>query len=703
MAVCIRSSLPFLIAMSLALLSACSEEADGRRSGFRIDPESVTLHGGEQQRFKAVVPRGRDTRIVWSIREASQGGTINEDGLYTAPTQPGIVHVQASTADRPDDLATAVVRVRAQPDTGNIDASILPIDRRTRWAPGIPGGIPTDRQVHVTLAAVPADGTGDASPPINAAIEAAHEAYRSTGKIQEVVLPEGTFRLAGPVQFRGSGVVLRGAGMGRTRLRYDGDGGPAIVVGQRWGSYTAAHGPFALREDAFRGTRTIVLASADAKNIQAGDILCIDEEDDPAFVRLGDAVYEKRQPEADRHGPPLRAPGKWRSVTSMIRVESRVDEGESTKLTLADPLHMDFRVQQFAQVFHTATEATRAPFEGVHYNGVEDLYFTGGHLTTNNAAFCWIRNVEADGNPGTTNVGTYERPGGITGRSIDLFSAYRCEVRGSYIHHSRDISQGGGAYLLSLSSYTSETLVEDNIVVFGNKLIVGNMMGGGNVIAYNYVDNARTNHESWQEGAIDLNHQAFTHNTLVEGNWSTNITSDTTHGNAGWHVFFRNFATGQNSAPIYGAYPYTSGSPDGQYRRAAGTDGFHREATYVGNVLHAGEGEAVYQVDNETGAQISAPAVWRIGWGVDGGGGNSDDGTALRLLHRHGNWDIVAGAIRWDPANAVRQIPPSLYLERKPAFFGDEAWPWVEPNGQAAGERLMVLPAKARYDALSGR
>ncbi len=578
---------------------------------------------------------------------------------------------------------------------------VLPMDRRTAWRPGIPGGIPTKREVFVTLDELPSNGTGDVTEAINEAIREAADAYRSTGTIQEVVLPAGTFRATGTLVLGRSGVVLRGQGMESTRLRHDG-GTTAIRIGASpFSDYGDAHGPFELQEDARRGTDRLVVSSADAAGIEIGDILCLDEEDDPSFVRMGDARYEKRQPSADGHGPALREAGRWRSVTSLVRIVGKAERGTTTELDLAEPLHLDFRRAQHAQIFHVATEGTRESFDGVHWSGVESLYFTGGNLVTNNAAFCWVKDVEADGNPGTPNIGAYDTQGGISGRSVNLFHAYRCEVRGSYIHHSRNIAQGGGAYLLSLSSYTSESLVEDNIVVFGNKLIVGNMMGGGNVIAYNYVDNARTDHPTWQEGAIDLNHQSFTHNALVEGNWSTNLTSDTTHGNAGWHVFFRNFGSGENGAPIYGAHPYTSGSPDGQYRRAAGTDGYHREATYVGNVLHAGRGDAVYQVDHAGGHQVDSPAVWRIGWGVDGGGTNSDDGTALRLLYRHGNWDGVTQTIDWDAANEVHELPPSLYLQAKPAFFGDAGWPWVEPTGATEADRLGVLPARARYDAMA--
>ncbi|HEY0840445.1 MAG TPA: hypothetical protein VGD74_09695, partial [Vulgatibacter sp.] len=221
-------------------------------------------------------------------------------------------------------------------------------------------------------------------------------------------------------------------------------------------------------------------------------------------------------------------------------------------------------------------------------------------------------------------------------------------------------------------------------------------------IAYNYVDNARTDSASWQEGAIDLNHLSFSHNALVEGNWTSNMGADTTHGNSGWHVFFRNFAAGQNSAPIYGSYPYTSGSPDSAFMRAAGIDGYTRETTFVGNVLQTGGGAGVYQIDHTAGPRLDEAAIWRIGGGVDGGGDNLDDGTALSLLYRHGNWDSVTNDVVWDPTNAQRTLPDSLYLRSKPGFFGSTPWPWVNPLGATEGDRVGTLPAKARYDAMLG-
>ena len=664
----------------------------------RIDPREASVESGDHLTFRATIGGTTDQRVTWKVMEPG-GGSMNAAGTYTAPSNPGTFHVVATSIADPRNSGTATVFVS---DGAPSDVSILPADRRTTWNPGIPGGIPRDRQTFTTLSGLAGDGTGDGSAVIQQAIQDAGAAYESSGVIQEIVLPAGTFRFTSTIALNRSGVVLRGQGS-ETRLRYDGDeNAPAFAVGRElWGDYSGRRGPWALTADGAKGSKQITIAASDAEDIQPGDILGIDEEDDLSFVRLGDGWYGKRQAEPDTHGPALRGADLHRSVGTMVLVTGKSVAGGDAIITLADPLHMGFRTSNHAQIFHIATP--REGFDDIQFSGLEAFYLTGGTISTNNVSYCWIDGLEVDGNPGTQNIGTYDRPGGISGHSIELFHAYRCEVRGSYIHHSRHIGQGGGSYLVALGGYTSESLIEDNIIVFGNKPVVGNMMGGGNVIAYNYVDNARTDSATWQEGAIDLNHLSFSHNALVEGNWTSNMGADTTHGNSGWHVFHRNYATGQNSAPIYGSYPYMSGAPDSTFRRAVGVDGYTRETTFIGNVLQAGDGGGVYQIDHSAGPRIDEAAVWRIGGGVDGGGDNLDDGTTLSLLYRHGNWDSVTNGVVWDPANAQRQLPDSLYLTSKPAFFGSNPWPWVNPLGTTASERVGTLPAKARYDAINAR
>jgi hypothetical protein len=84
--------------------------------------------------------------------------------------------------------------------------------------------------------------------------------------------------------------------------------------------------------------------------------------------------------------------------------------------------------------------------------------------------------------------------------------------------------------------------------------------------------------------------------------------------------------------------------------------------------------------------------IYQLGNNYGGGGGNWDNGYALAHAYRDGNWDNVTNDLVW--VNGPVEIPPSFYLTDRPAFFGDSAWPWVDPINGAT----YTLPAKARYD-----
>src|SRR6266849_3557333 len=113
-----------------------------------------------------------------------------------------------------------------------------------------------------------------------------------------------------------------------------------------------------------------------------------------------------------------------------------------------------------------------------------------------------------------------------------------------------------------------------------NKPLSTQASGGGNVLAYNYVDDAIIAAQPWwQETSIDGSHASFSHLELFEGNWTPNLSVDTTHGNAGWHTFFRNYATGINAPPSTATDSIS----------AVNIHGWHREMTVVGNVLLQGK------------------------------------------------------------------------------------------------------------------
>jgi len=557
---------------------------------------------------------------------------------------------------------------------------LIPADRVTVWNPGVPGGIPSYSTVFATIdAATFGNGTTDATSAINSALAAAGAAASATNP-KVVFLPPGTYRITSPLYVQESYVVLRGAGPSQTKIIGTPSGANMISVGDKF-DYT---GLWNVTSDNPKGSTSITVSDASA--IQAGDVLQIDMVDDKSFVRiLPDGVFFKRQPNTDANGPgrggtdDVNDPG-WRSIGQQVEVVSK----SGNTLTLSTPLHLAFPLKQSPQVFKAATARPGEP--GTRYSGIEDLYVSGGennNVVFSNTAYCWVRNIESDGRPLDANHG-------MTGIHIFLARAFRNEIRDSYVHHATSINAGGGAYGIAVSNSSSENLVENNIVVNLNKPIVMINSGGGNVIAYNYADNAYSEGvPGWQESAIDGNHTCFSHSDLFEGNWATNLGSDSTHGNSGWHVFFRNYVTGQNSAA-----PAT----DIGNVRAAGIDAWSREHTYVGNV-YAGwvtNGvQPVYQCTAD-GPCMAAEAIYRVGANANTYT-DFDDGTALAHLFVNGNFDPVNNAVVWAPAFTRRDLPASLYRTSKPAFFGSERWPFVDPLGSP---RVGVLPAKKRFDSL---
>jgi hypothetical protein len=675
-----------------------------------VSPSSSSLSPGGTQQLTATVTGTANTTVSWTVQEGSAGGGVTSGGLYTAPSTPGTYHVVATS--QADGARSAVATMVVSAQTPVDPNGIMPADRITRWDPGIPGGVPSATTVFETVsAATYGNNSTDAAAAINGAIQRAGAAASDASR-QVVYLPAGTYRVSVPVLLNQNNVVLRGAGPGLTRIVFAGSGAPALRIGYKFGYGAAIN----VTATAAKGATAITLA--DASSIQVGDVLQIDQQDGPAvdtgdghywngYIWLADGHYSKRQPSGDMHGPGTGGVawggsgtwlqisnwnavngGPWRSRTQQIEVTAK----SGNTLTLRDPLHLAFDQARVPQVFKTVSISASAGL-GTRYAGVEDLTVAGGsndNIELINTAYCWLRHIESDGE---LVSGDSTKPG-MVGRSIQLFHAYRNVIRDSYVHHARNIVNGGGAYGIAIEDGSSANLIENNIAVWLNKPIVMNVSGGGNVIAYNYVDNAMITGTAWQESAIDGCHQAFSHSDLIEGNWTPNIGSDSTHGSAGFHVFFRNYATGRNSMP------YNIGSGTGlptQNMRAAGSDALSREHTFVGNVLMAVNTGAGTYYEATPSSHPSGSPIFRIGDNGNGGaGGVWDAGQALSLTFRNGNWDSVTNGVVWDAGYSTRTLPSSLYLTAKPAFFGSRTWPWVDPT---AATRVNVLPAKARYDA----
>lgn len=604
--------------------------------------------------------------------------------------------------------------IATSPGTANVGASlgalIVPADRRTIWNPGLYGGIPADD----AIAANRMDGAGPATvfatlapgDNIQAALDAAG-AVATKASRRIVQLQSGTFNVTS--LSLPSYVILRGTlGANNARLtainRTAPTGQDMITAGQgsAWGT------PRNLVGVHNKGATTITVDNA--TDFAVGDIITIDQTADGTMYGPSDGIEQynvpstgnwlwwkssqwySRQSYANDSSAPGRYPDSatWRMIDQLSEVVAK----NGNTLTIYDPntkrgapLHLTFYNQ--AQVYKSSGASTNC----AQFVGLEDLKVwdigVGGQRTISYdlAAFCWIKNVETDG---SHNV--------WAGRHIELYSqTYRCEIRQCYCHESSNYNQGGNAYGIDIQG--SCCLIEDNVSVKHNKPIVMENSGGGNVVSYNYVDWAYGNGsptDGWQEAAIST-HASFCHSDLYEGNFTPNIGCDSTHGNNGWNLIFRNWCTGRNT------------NLGASYCRGVFVDGWQRELTSIGNVLWSPTDVPDYLMlypalginptyNGPTMCYMLGANSWIIGQDSNSSSDRWDNGQSYSHFYRHLDWTPNEG-VYLNPTNPITTLPDSAYLTGKPAFFGALDWPPVNPQASTWAERVKTIPAKVRYDA----
>lgn len=558
----------------------------------------------------------------------------------------------------------------------------LPLARVTTWNPGVPGGIPHYPTVHAVLqASTYENGTSDARAGIQNALNAAGTAAARDGIGRVVALSAGTFHISGEL-YLPSRVVLRGAGPDSTRLVATGNKHPLIVIGvSLWPHPGEATTNVPLNGGMANETKqfahpggTTNLAATGLKGSKSVAV------ENPAGFAAGQLVYSDEVTDDVRSQWNLQKhpPGKWRNwysrdnrpITQILEIAAV----NGNTITFHTPLHIDFRTAQSAQL-------SRFDVPPVWFAGLEELRVTGGrngNIQLDHAACSWVRHVESDDSFGSC---------------VSFRQSYRCTVRDSYLHDSYYYNNGGAGYGFDVTFGSSDNLIENNISIRFNKVINCRASGGGNVIAYNYMDDGAMNSEpDWIETGLQASHYPTPHFELFEGNYCFNIDGDFTEGNAIYITYFRNQASGlRRNTPRF--------LSDTRNRRIAAAMKGHYWYNFVGNVLGYAGMEPTppngWVYEGSPPWPDTPVTVWRIGyWNQDL---KTQDPEVGATMIRDGNYDYVTSSVHWHQTPGFTgTLPNSLYLSAKPAFFGDDSWPWVDP---LESTKIHTLPAKARYDA----
>ena len=132
-----KVSFAFAALITAAILGCDAGSNPQSNSGSAVDPPSKALVDvepraigqvwqGTKTQFAATVTGSQDQAVSWKIEEGSVGGTIDSNGLYTAPTLSGRFHVVATAVGSPS------AEGRASVDVVPITISISPAEETLR-------------------------------------------------------------------------------------------------------------------------------------------------------------------------------------------------------------------------------------------------------------------------------------------------------------------------------------------------------------------------------------------------------------------------------------------------------------------------------------------------------------------------------------------------------------------------------------------
>lgn len=531
-----------------------------------------------------------------------------------------------------------------------LDDGIIPDGRRVDWKPGIEGSIPERTTIFADVSKPPykavGDDTTDATQAIQDAIDACPEG-------QVVYVPEGVYRLTNGLTIN-KGIVLRGAGPDRTKLKFyrSGAGIPNIYI--RGGGPSGQASETSIQAGYSKGSVSLELESA--TGLESGDLVYITQDNDGEFVDNsgtgGDCTW-------------CGVSGGENAMGQMLLIKSVA----GNTITFEPELYWTYSATLNPYIKEILNPVKNAGLEDLYVDNVNEAVTISMRLYS--AVNCWIRNIES-------NKGQ---------RHIELDFAYQSVVRDNYIHHHHNYIPNH--YSVLLGTFSTANLVENNLFYHTKG---GTMMcawgAAGNVFGYNF------SRVSLYTGTYGIQSNITHHGShpmmnLWEGNIVQKAGSDNYWGSISHNTLFRNYVTREEDPH---ALNYN--------RFCVVLEARCRYFNVVGNILGYPGMPGEYEIENQTWSFSSTAGVYRLGYNSDGDGdpANNDPEVKNTLL-RHGNYNYIDENVIWDDNIAVRNIADSYYLSEKPQFFGSLAWP---PIGPDVSGYVNKIPAQLRFESLHG-
>ena len=538
--------------------------------------------------------------------------------------------------------------------------AILPGDRLITWAPGVPGGIPNRTNVSTTLAA----GASEAS------IQSALNSCPSNGV---VVLSAGTYVISSELVIP-SFKTLRGQGTNTVLSLTGGGGGSGVVLGSPHGSGSMSSVPpsTSVSSGYAKGSTSIVVGSASGINV--GDMLIITENNEP-FVSVANAENGGQAGDQfDSNTKDL--------MGQIVMVTSK----SGNTLGVNPPVYWDYKGSLSPVVYILGSPWSR-------YAGLENVKVyannTGlrANIQVDEAAYCWVKNVEGDF---------------ADGDHVWIAYSMGIEIRDSFFHDGFSHGPGTTDDAVKLNWKCTACLIENNILWRMHGSVMVNDGAAGNVIAYNFATNSY--HQDGHTLIPDqTSHGAHPMFNLFEGNVGCEFKLDSSHGTVSHAVALRNWFFGENwyAPPMdqRGTINWSAGNWETGYEDCFALDWSASSNSLVGNVAgcakFASDGGKYLSVATNSYPGMSC---FTFGYMYDNSGYSLSIPGFSNLLPWqsvvfHGNYDFVTRTQHWDATISDHAIPNSYYLTSKPSWFGTLTWPPIDPTSPTT----VTIPASYRY------
>ena len=537
-------------------------------------------------------------------------------------------------------------------------------DRLYPWGDycGIPGGIPNRTTIYTTLS------SGATPSQINSAVAACPSD-------QVVLLGAGTFTVSSAILFNAgkSGVTLRGSGPGVTILNLTGSGRGIEFTSA---DYSESNGRN-VSSGYGKGSMAIVLSSAPGATFAAGNLVYINEDNNPNKWATDIGPYLR-----DGHRPTryniasTGTPDYGRTVN----YTSRIASVSGNTINLETPIPVAFNSLTAIRAYPPDSA------QNVRLCGVENLTIDGANSANYTNAIrgynpdrCWVKDVEIKNMSGCD-----------TGH-IGIIYGFQCEVRRCFLRDCQGYPTQQDGQGIDFDFFSANCLAVDNIAYRIATLTQANA-DPACAFLYNLgVDMAR--YDATYQNAFILHHGGHGSMNLFEGNIGNMIQADGYHGSMSHEMLFRNQFHGLSPG-----YPSRT-----EMRGMVQLERWNYYFSCIGNILGDSSWTATAYENNDRLTTGNDGMIYNLGYayevwhGIDCSyydAGRPDPNVPATIL-RHGNYDYYNHATVWSGGITSHAIPNSLFYSSKPSFFGSLAWP---PIGPDLGTMVSDTPAKRRWD-----